>query len=302
MKVLLTGSSGLVGCTLLRSLKEKGHEVFCLVRRRSDDSSHIFWDPSAGEIDAVSLEGIEGVIHLAGENIAGGRWNAERKRKIRDSRVKGTELIAKALAGLKKPPQVLVCASAVGFYGDRGDEVLTEESPPGTGFLPDVCRDWENAALSAVKSGIRVCSLRFGIILSPEGGALAKMLTPFKLGLGGVMGSGDQYWSWISIDDAVGALLFCLTTESLKGPVNGVSPQPLTNREFTKILGRALKRPTLFPMPAFAARLILGEMADALLLASARVEPRKLSAVGYRFRHTDLQSTLKQLILFPEKS
>jgi len=296
MKVAVTGSSGLVGGELVLALKRAGHQVVRLVRKKSNESGDAYWNPEGGEIDAAALEGIGGVIHLAGETIAGGRWNAERKRKIRESRVKGTGFLAKTLAGLKNPPKVFVCASATGYYGNRGNEVMTEENPPGDGFLANVCRDWEKAAEVAGQKGIRVCHLRLGVILSPNGGALEKMVLPFKMGLGGVVGSGRQYWSWISIDDTVGALLHCLTKESLKGAVNGVSPQPVTNREFTKVLGRVLRRPTFLPMPAFAARLAIGEMADALLLASARVEPMRLLVSGYDFVHPDLEGCLRDLL------
>ncbi len=296
MKVVVTGAAGMVGTALIPVLEKAGHQVLSLVRKKPAGNRGIYWNPETGEIDAASLEGIDAIVHLAGENIASGRWNAERKRKIRDSRVQGTQLIAKTLAGLKKPPKVLACASAIGYYGDRGSEVLREESPPGSGFLADVCKDWEASSAAAAAKGIRVCHLRMGVVLSPEGGALRKMLPPFLLGLGGVMGSGKQYWSWISLEDVAGAFLHCLTNPKIEGAVNGVSPQTVTNREFTKVLGAVLKRPTLFPMPAFAARLAIGEMADALLLSSARVEPARLMMSGYDFVHPDLEGCLRDLL------
>lgn len=296
MKVAVTGSTGLVGSLLVPALSSAGHEALRLVRHPPAGKDEIFWDPDIGQLDEASLEGIGAVVHLAGENIAARRWNADQKARIRDSRIHGTHVLATALARLKTPPKVLVAASAVGFYGDRGDGVLTEESAGGQGFLADVCREWEAAADPARQKGIRVVHLRFGVVLSPKEGALKKMLPAFRLGVAGVIGNGKQYWSWISVDDAAGAILHALANESLRGPVNGVSPQPATNREFTKTLGNVLKRPTLLPMPAFAARLVLGEMADALLLASDRVEPRKLAASGYRFRHPDLKTALRELL------
>ncbi len=295
MKVLVSGSSGLVGSALVPFLTTGGHEVVRLVRSDPGEAE-VRWDPEAGSVDTAGLEGLDAVVHLAGENIAAGRWTEEKKQRIRDSRVEGTRLLCETLAGLEQPPRALVCASAMGYYGDRGDEVLTEESDPGSGFLPEVCREWEAAAGPAAEAGIRVVNLRFGIILSPEGGALAKMLFPFRMGAGGRLGSGDQYMSWISLDDAVGAIHHALATETLEGPVNGVGPQPVTNAEYTKTLGRVLVRPTIFPMPAFAARLAFGEMADALLLSSARLEPARLQATGYAFQHPELEGALKHLL------
>jgi uncharacterized protein (TIGR01777 family) len=296
MNVLVSGSTGLVGSALVPFLTAGGHQVTPLVRSTASDGKSVRWDPSAGTIDAAGLEGFDAVVHLAGENVASRRWNAEQKARIRDSRVKGTRLLCEALAKLDRSPRVLVCASAVGFYGDRGDEVLTEESQPGMGFLSDVCREWEDAARPAIDKGIRVVHLRYGVILSPKGGALAKMLTPFRMGVGGVVGSGKQYMPWVSLDDAIGATHHALMDESLRGPVNVVAPHPATNLEFTKTLGRVLWRPTIFPMPAFAARLAFGEMADALLLASTRVEPRRLLAAGYAFRYPQLEDALRFLL------
>jgi hypothetical protein len=247
-------------------------------------------------VDLSAFSGVEAVIHLAGENIASGRWTAARKQRILESRVKGTKLIAETIGRLEPPPSVFVSASAIGYYGDRGSEVLREESPPGTGFLADVCRQWEAATDPATRKGVRVVHLRTGLVLSAAGGAMGKMLLPFKLGVGGKIGSGNQYWSWISLDDVCGAITHCIQAATLHGPVNIVSPSPVTNLEFTKILGRVLRRPTIFPMPAFAARLVLGEMADALLLASARVEPAKLSASRFVFKDKELESTLRSLL------
>jgi hypothetical protein len=296
MQVLVTGSTGLVGSSLIPRLVEGGHHVTRLVRRAAGATDEIRWDPEAGVLDAAPLEGIGAVVHLAGESIAAGRWTQARKARIRDSRVKGTRLLSETLAGLDRPPKVLVSASAIGCYGDRGDEWLDESSPRGAGFLADVCREWEDAAQAAAERNIRVVLTRFGIILSPRGGALAKMLTPFRLGLGGCVGNGRQYYSWISLDDAVGAIRHALDKELLNGAVNVVAPNPVTNREFTKTLGRVLRRPTLFPMPAPVARLAFGEMADALLLASSRVKPARLLDSGYTFAHPTLEEALGDLL------
>ena len=282
MKILVTGASGLVGSALIPLLAGGGHEVARL-GRSAPGAGDIRWDPNAAVLEASALEGFDGVIHLAGENIASGRWNAARKRRIKESRVLGTLLLAERLAGLERPPRVLVSASAVGFYGDRGDEELTEESPAGSGFLSEVCREWEAATEAAAGKGIRVVHARLGVVLSQDGGALAKMLTPFKLGAGGIVGNGRQYMSWITLDDTAAALAHLLATETVSGPVNLVAPAPVTNREFTKTLGRVLRRPTLFPLPGFVARVVFGEMADALLLASTRVKPVNLLGSGYVF-------------------
>lgn len=295
MNVLVTGSTGLIGSALVSSLAAGGHRVTRLVRSQAGEGS-VRWDPEAAVLNAADLEGLEAVVHLAGENIAARRWTDEQKARIRDSRVKGTRLLCEALARLAQPPKTLICASAIGYYGDRGEEVLREESAPGTGFLPEVCREWEGAAEPARQKGMRVVHLRFGVVLSPAAGALGKMLFPFRMGAGGVIGSGGQYMSWIALDDAVGAIHHALGTGALEGPVNAVSPHPVTNREFTKALGRVLRRPTIFPMPAFAARIAFGEMADALLLASARVEPARLLATGYAFRYPELEGALRHLL------
>ena len=285
MKVLVTGATGLVGSTLIPFLTTGGHEVSPL--RRPED-----WNPAKGVLDRAALEGYDAVVHLAGENIASGRWSDAQKERIRASRVDGTRLLSEALAGLEKKPQVLVSASAIGYYGDRGDEALRADSEPGSGFLADVCQAWEEATTPARDAGIRVVLLRTGVVLSPKGGALAKMLTPFKLGVGGVVGSGEQYMSWIEIDDLVGMILHALAEESVAGPVNAVAPNPVTNHEFTKTLGRVLGRPTVFPLPAFAAKLAMGEMAEELLLSSARVE----TATSYEFRYPELEPALRHLL------
>jgi hypothetical protein len=254
-----------------------------------------FWDPEAGTLDLGALEGLDAVVNLAGENVAG-RWTEAKKVKILDSRVKATRLLSESLARLAKPPKVLVSASASGFYGDRADEVLREESTPGSLFLSEVCLQWEAATEPAARAGMRVTVLRIGVVLSAAGGALVRMLPPFKLGLGGRIGSGRQYLSWIAIDDLVGAILHALHTDALRGPVNAAAPSPVTNLEFTKTLGRVLKRPTMFPLPAFAARLAFGQMAQELLLSSTRMEPARLLAANYRFRFPELEPALCHLL------
>ncbi len=295
MKILVTGATGLVGSALIPLLAADGHEVARLVRS-APGTGDIRWDPDAGVLDTAALEGFDGVVHLAGENIASGRWNAAKKRRIKESRVRGTRLLAETLAGLERPPGVLVSASAVGFYGDRGDEELTEESPAGSGFLSEVCREWEAATEAAAGKDIRVVHARLGVVLSQDGGALAKMLTPFKLGAGGIVGNGRQYMSWITLDDTAAALAHLLATETVSGPVNLVASAPVTNREFTKTLGRVLRRPTVFPLPGFVARAVFGEMADELLLASTRVKPVNLLGSGYVFRHGSLEEGLRHVL------
>ncbi|MFQ5732240.1 MAG: TIGR01777 family oxidoreductase [Planctomycetaceae bacterium] len=297
MKILVTGAGGLLGSRLVPFLTAGGHEVVPLKRSKAGaEDAGLFWDPARGTIDREKLEGFDAVVHLAGENIGGRRWSAAQKAKIRDSRVAGTRLLSETLAGLNAPPRVLVCASAIGLYGDRGDELLDETSAAGEGFLPDVCNDWEAAADPAREKGVRVVHARFGVILSPEGGALQKMLFPFKMCAGGVAGNGRQYWSWVSIDDVVTAILHALSVDSVTGPINVVSPNPVTNREFTRTLGRVLRRPALFPLPGFAARLMLGEMADDLLLGSARVSPKRLQETGYEFRFPELEGALRYVL------
>lgn len=296
MNVLVTGSSGLVGSALAPALAADGHQVRRLRRAPATGPDATSWNPADGTFAPGALDGIEAVVHLAGENIAGGRWTAGRKARIRDSRVDGTRRLCDALAALDTPPRVLVAASAIGFYGDRGDELLDEGAPPGTGFLPEVSRAWEAAAAPARAAGVRVVTLRIGIVLSPAGGALGQMLLPFRLGVGGVLGSGDQYMSWIAIDDVVGIVRHALADDALSGAVNAVAPRAVTNREFTRTLGKVLRRPTILPAPAVAMRLALGEMADALLLASTRVDPAVLRSTAFEFRHPELEGALRHVL------
>jgi uncharacterized protein (TIGR01777 family) len=296
-RIVVTGSTGLVGTQLVAELARAGVQVVRAVRRPvSDPHGEVFWDPDAGKIDAAALDGADAVVHLAGENIAGGRWTEKFKQRIRDSRVQGTRLLSEAIAGLTNKPRTFVCASAIGYYGDRGDEVLTESSPPGDDFLADVCREWEAACQPARGAGVRVVNTRIGVVLSPHGGALKKMLTPFKLGVGGRLGNGRQYMSWVALDDVVESIGFILATPEVAGPVNLTAPNPATNLDFTKTLGRVLSRPTVFPLPAFAARLHFGEAADALLLSSTRVLPQALTAAGYQFRYPELEPALRHLL------
>ena len=298
MRVAITGSTGLVGSEVVSVLSAAGHEAVRLVRRApAPGEKAVRWNPAQGEVDVAGLEGFDAVIHLAGENVGSGRWTAVRKTAIRDSRVNGTRLLCDALAGLARPPKTLVCASAIGYYGDRGEELLTEESSPGTGFLAEVSREWEAASGSAARKGIRVVILRIGVVLSSNGGALSRMLPLFRAGLGGVIGGGSQYLSWVALDDLPFIILHSLQCAELVGPVNAVTPHPVTNREFTRALGNALSRPTPLPVPAFALRLAVGrEMADSLLLASARVLPRRLETTGYRFRFPELGEALRHLL------
>lgn len=296
LHVALSGAGGLIGSALARRLTGGGHRVSRLVRRAAGPGE-ISWDPPAGRLDPGDLEGLDAVVHLAGENV-GVRWTRARKARIRDSRVQGTHLLSQALASTRKPPRVLVSASAMGIYGNRGEEVLTERSPlgPKDDFLAAVGQEWESAADPARTAGIRVVHPRFSVVLSAEGGALAKMLPPFRLGLGGRLGDGSQWMSWISIDDVAGALLHLILNESLSGAVNVTAPEPLRNRDFTRTLGRVLSRPTLFPVPSGALRLVFGEMADAALLASVRLLPARLLESNYRFEHPDLETALRHVL------
>ena len=296
MKILVSGASGLVGSALRPLLAGRGHQVVRLTRGGPEASDAIPWDPLRQMLDAGRVEGFDGVIHLAGENLASGRWTAARKEEIRTSRSHGTRLLTETLARLQKPPAVLISASAVGIYGDRGDELLTEDSPAGTGFLAEVCREWEAATAPARERDIRVVTLRTGVVLSPSGGALKKMLPPFKLGLGGKIGSGRQFMSWIGIDDVTRIIAHALEHLAIAGPLNVVAPEAVTNDELTRTLGRVLGRPTFFAMPAAAARLVFGEMADEALLASTRVLPAKLQASGYAFAEPNLEACLRRLL------
>jgi uncharacterized protein len=298
MKILVTGSSGLVGSALLSFLKTEGYEVFKLVRARSElHPDEIAWTPDQGVISPELLEGFDAIVHLAGENISDSRWTEQKKKKILDSRVIGTRLLCQALSTLKQPPRTLIAASAIGYYGDQEDRLLTEESPPGHCFLSDVCQQWEAATDKAKEKGIRVVNLRIGVVLSHKGGALQSMLTPFKWGLGGVLGSGKQYFSWIVLEDLIRIIGFALKNEALQGPINAVSPHPVTNYEFTKTLGKVLHRPTFMRMPAFVAQIVFGEMADELLLSSARVIPKRLEQTNFHFSFPELEQALTYLLL-----
>jgi uncharacterized protein (TIGR01777 family) len=293
MRILVSGSRGLIGSELIPALESAGHTVVRLVRG-SAKAGEVGWLPS-GHIAIAALEGVDAVIHLAGETIQG-RWTEEKKHAIRESRIEGTRNLVAALSKMGRPPQVFISASAIGYYGDRGTEILTEESPGGIDFLAHVAREWEAAAEAASRAGIRTVETRLGVVLSPKGGALAKMLTPFRLGAGGRVGSGRQVWSWIAIDDVIGAVLHILSTSVLRGPVNVVAPHPVSNAEFTRTLARVLHRPALFPMPAIAVRTVFGEMGSALLLSSQRAIPAKLEATGYRFKFPDLKRALEHLL------
>jgi uncharacterized protein (TIGR01777 family) len=277
-------------------LVKDGHEIVSLVRHKSEGASEIEWHPNQRSIDSERVSGFDVVVHLAGESIASGRWTDEKKRKIRESRVDGTTLLSRALAQSSKAPAAFISASAIGYYGNRADELLNEKSAPGNDFLAEVCVAWERATGEAEARGVRTVHARFGIILDQEGGALAKMLTPFRMGVGGRIGDGKQWMSWIALVDVLKGLKFVIENESIAGPVNFVAPNPVTNGEFTKTLGDALSRPTLFPMPSFAVRLAFGEMADALLLSSAKVEPKRLQESGYRFEFENLQPALAAIL------
>ena len=294
MRIAITGASGLVGSALVPALHASGHETLRLVRREPRASDERRFDPARRALDAASLEGVDAVVHLAGENIAG-RWTDAKKARLFESRVGPTRFLAETLAGLARKPRVLVSASAVGYYGDRGSAWLSETEPPGTDFFGRLCAEWEAAATPAAQAGIRVVHPRTAIVLSPTGGALATMLAPFGLGLGGVLGSGRQYFSWIALDDMVGVLQHLLEHAELVGPVNAASPTPVTNAELTKTLGRVLRRPTLLPVPRFALRIALGEMADAVL-ASARLRPQRLADSGYAFRFPELEGALRHVL------
>jgi uncharacterized protein (TIGR01777 family) len=294
LRIAITGATGLIGNALSEQLAQEEHQIVPLVRREPEPGTlEVHWDPDNQHVDASSLEGVQAVVHLAGENIADSRWTDKKKAAIRDSRVSGTTLLSQALAQLDPKPKVFISASAIGFYGDRGEEPLTEESPVGAGFLAEVSQQWEQATQPAAAAGIRVVNLRIGVVLSRDGGALAKMLGPFKAGMGGKVGSGKQYMSWISLVDIVGAVRHCLTHAELSGPVNGTAPNPVTNAEFTKTLGEVLGRPTFLSIPAAMARIAFGEMADEMLIGGCRVLPNKLQASGYRYHHPWLRDALE---------
>jgi uncharacterized protein (TIGR01777 family) len=298
MNVLITGATGLIGSALAPVLRKQGHEVVSLTRSEARRTGEFRWDPEQGYVDPAALHGIDAVVHLAGETVAG-RWSEDKKRRILESRVNGTRLVSEAIAALGRPPGALVCASAIGVYGDRGDEVITDQSPvSASGFLADVVRAWEAAAQPARDAGIRVVNTRFGIVQSARGGALKTQLPLFKLGLGGPVGGGRQYVSWVSIDDVVGAIGFALARIDISGAVNVTAPVPVSQADYARTLGRVLRRPAVLPAPAFAVRLVLGEFANEVL-GGQRVIPQRLSDSGYAFRHRELEPTLRHVLARP---
>lgn len=298
MKALITGASGLIGTELQKALREKGWELLLASRSEPKDDRHIKWTVEEGfrDEDLDRLEGLDAVIHLAGENVAGLRWTDEKKKAIRDSRVHGTRTLIDAFTKLKNRPKAFIAGSAIGFYGNRGDDEMTEASPAGEGFFPEVCRDWEAESRRAEDLGIRTVLLRTGIVLSKDGGALGTMLLPFKMGVGGVVGSGKQWMSWISLEDQIRAMLFVLENESIRGAVNLTSPNPATNEQFTKTLGEVLYRPTFLPLPEFAVGMIFGEMGDALLLDSTKVLPKRLEDAGFEFKFPELKPAIEAAV------
>jgi uncharacterized protein (TIGR01777 family) len=296
MRILVTGATGLVGRALVAFLETGGHTVYRLTRGTPKDEREIEFHPEKGAAHPSDMEGFDAVIHLAGDPIAKGRWDDEKKRLIRDSRVPFTRRLAETLGALKKPPSVLIQASATGYYGDRGDRILRESDPPGTGFLPEVCVEWEGASEPAAHAGIRVVHLRTGLVLTPAGGALEPMILPFSLGLGGPLGHGRQYWSFVAMDDLLYLIHHCLMNEKVRGPVNATSPEPVTNAEFTRILGRVLNRPAVIPAPEFALNIALGAMTGPLLMASARVNPEKLLDTGFEFTYPSLEGALRHVL------
>jgi len=296
MKVIITGGSGMIGQELQSLLSTGGHEPIVLTRKSATEDHLRQWDPTASEFDPEWFAGADAVIHLAGENIAGQRWTSSFKDRLWKSRTDVTDKLVSVLTSMDAPPKTLISASAIGWYGDRGDQLLNETEPAGDGFLADLCKAWEEASHPARDAGIRVVNPRIGIVLSPKGGALSKMLLPFKMGAGGILGNGKQYMSWIGLDDVAGAIYHSLMTESISGPVNCVAPHPVTNYEFTKTLGRVLNRPTIFPVPGFMAKLAFGEMAEALLLASTKVEDGVLESSGYQFRTPELEACLRHVL------
>lgn len=297
MKIVLTGSHGFIGSALAPALKAGGHSVVPLVRSKAEPApGTAAWDPEAGILPAIALEGAGAVIHLAGEPVAAARWTSAQKNRILRSRVQGTRLLCQTLEKISTPPDVLVSVSAIGYYGNRGDEILTEESVAGRGFLASVCKQWEAETSPAAKRGLRVVLLRIGLVLSGQGGALARMLPAFRMGLGGTIGNGRHYMSWIALDDLIRIIRHSLTESSLRGPVLAVAPNPVTNREFTKTLAKVLHRPAVMSVPVYAVRLVFGQMADELLLASQRAEPRKLKAAGYTFQFSDVEAALRHAV------
>ena len=295
MQIAIAGSTGLVGSALVRTLRAGGHKVKRLVRSESElGSDNVLWSPSQGIRDLNRLEGIDAFVNLAGASIAGGRWSASRKDEIYRSRVDGTRMLVDRIGRLKKKPSVFINASAIGYYGDRGEEVLDENSSPGEGFLPDVARSWESEASRARSHGVRLVCTRFGVILSGHGGALGKMLTPYKLGMGGKLGSGKQWMSWVALSDVLAAIQRCVDQTGLEGPVNVVAPNPVRNEEFTAVLARVLRRPAVIPVPAVVLKTLLGEMAQELLLSSQRVTPSKLEQNGFQFGYPTLEGALRE--------
>jgi len=296
MKILITGSSGLVGSALFDFLASGGNNVYKLVRQEPISPNEIKWNPDKEEIELTKIEGFDAIIHLAGENIANKRWTKTQKEKIANSRILGTRFLVNAINKLQNPPHTFISASAIGFYGSRRDESLSETSKSGSDFLADTCIKWEDETKNLTNKSIRVANARFGIILDPRAGALSKLVPIFWIGGGGILGNGKQWMSWIALDDVLGSLLHILTTDKISGPVNVVAPNPLKNSDFTKVLAKVMFRPALFPAPAIALRLALGEMADALLLSSARVEPKVLTETGFEFSYPDLESALKHML------
>jgi uncharacterized protein (TIGR01777 family) len=296
MKILITGASGMIGRELQKKLAQRGDQLLLASRKEPADDRDIKWSVEEGFAEPERLEGVDAVVHLAGENVSGLRWTDEKKKAIRDSRVLGTRSVVDAMSRLNKKPRVFIASSAIGFYGERGDEEVTESSGPGDNFLAEVCRDWEAESRRAEDAGIRTVLLRTGIVLTKEGGALGTMLLPFKLGVGGVVGSGIQWMCWISMDDHLSVIVFCLDYEQLRGAVNAVAPNPVTNEEFTKTLGDVLYRPTFFPLPEFAVSMVFGEMGDALLLASTRVLPKRLLDAGYEFKYPVLKKAIEHAV------
>ncbi len=298
MKILITGASGLVGSHLVPELAGVGHKILTLSRSEAESDTEIEWDAETGfeKAELAKMEGVNAVIHLAGESVAGLNWSEEKKGRIRDSRVNGTRILIEGLKKLKKPPSIFIGASAVGYYGDRGDEKLTETSPAGEGFLAEVCQEWEAETDRAKDFGARTAKIRIGLVLTKEGGALGTMLTPFSYGVGGVVGSGKQYMSWISLDDLVRIFIFVLNNEDVEGIVNATSPNPVRNEEFTRVLGKVVRRPTFIPVPEFGVRMLLGEMGEQLLLEGARVFPEKLEETDFKFEYEKLESALKNAI------
>lgn len=296
MKVLITGASGLVGTELQKSFASKGYDMLLASRKEPTDDKHVKWSIEDGFADPEKLEGIDVVVHLAGENVSGLRWTDDKKKAIRDSRVLGTRNVVDAISKLKNKPKTFIASSAIGFYGERGEEECTESSAVGDNFLAGVCKEWEAESRRAEDAGIRTVLLRTGIVLSKDGGALATMLLPFKMGVGGVVGSGKQWMSWISLDDEIAIINYAIENENIRGAVNAVAPNPVTNQEFTKTLGEVLYRPTFLPLPEFAVSMIFGEMGDALLLASTKVMPKRLEDAGFQFKYPNLKEAIEYAV------